>query len=136
MTDDAIVIIIFAVVLLLHNFCIIFLSVACPWDFWCWYTSLGTQTDSWDFWCWYTSLGTQTDCLNQRKINARSIRYLIRFSVQLCPQIHSHFVYHRCIIYITGFKLVKQNRFTKIFESSKEKGLSQAKSCLDLQIIL
>ena len=37
--------------------------------------------------------------------------------------------------YTTGFKLVKQNRFTKIFEHSKEKGLAHAKHYLDLRII-
>ena len=36
----------------------------------------------------------------------------------------------------TGFKLVNQNQFAKMFDPSKEKDLLQAKTFLDLQIIL
>ena len=37
---------------------------------------------------------------------------------------------------ITGFELVKQNRFAKISERNKEKGPVPVKNFLDLRIIL
>ena len=48
---------------------------------------------------------------------------------------HSHWM-HIYIYILSGFKLVTQNWFSKNSECSKEKGLSQPKNFLDLQIIL
>ena len=55
----------------------------------------------------------------------------------LSPKLYYIFLLLIYVIYrFTGFKLVKQNQFTKISERSEEEDLPQGKKFLDLQIIL
>ena len=63
-------------------------------------------------------------------------RDLLNTSQQVLMLIHDCVHSQRSEELRAGFKLVKQNQFTKISERSEKKDLPQVKKFLDLQIIL